>query len=149
MKLIAVCLFAACCYSLASAIITNGPDTTYQRKKLEEVLRQLYDVKEIMQHNEKMLSTPPENIEDCCCLSALQCFKANMEVHFNTTERNQKKLLKSLKSHLTMRGLNFCNSESQMSTCQTCDSHPQVTVQVFLNRLESLIQRGITKLSMK
>uniref|UniRef100_A0A665TJ25 Interleukin n=1 Tax=Echeneis naucrates TaxID=173247 RepID=A0A665TJ25_ECHNA len=133
MKLIAVCLFAACCYSLASAIITNGPDTTYQRKKLEEVLRQLYDVKEIMQHNEKMLSTPPENIEDCCCLSALQCFKANMEVHFNTTERNQKKLLKSLKSHLTV--------SKAPSTCQTCDSHPQVTVQVFLNRLESLIQR--------
>ncbi|XP_022616105.1 interleukin-21 [Seriola dumerili] len=147
MKLVLLCLFAVCCYSLAqTTTTTNGPNTSLQKRKLEEALRQLNEVKRRQQHYEEMLNAP-ENIEDCCCLSALQCFKANMQVHFNVTEGKEKKLYNSLKNHLTVRSLDFCNSGNDTPTCQNCYLHPKVKAQEFFNRLESLIQRGITKLN--
>ncbi|XP_071314302.1 interleukin-21 [Trachinotus anak] len=152
MKLVVLCLFAVCCYSLANTTTANGPNEIILRRKLEEVLRQLNEVRENLQHEEKMLNTPPENIEDCCCVSALRCFRDNLKVHFNDTERKQRKLFKSLQSPLTERGLAFCesgNNTVSQSSCQGCESHPKAKVQDFFNRLESLIQRGITKLSMK
>ncbi|GAA6222006.1 interleukin-21-like isoform X1 [Lates japonicus] len=142
MKLVVLCLFAVYCFSLANT-------TPLTRRKLEEVLRQLSEVKESLQHSDKMLSAPPENIEDCCCLSALSCFRANLNLHFNITEKKQKKLYKSLNSSITERGLNFCNPGSDTATCQDCDLHPKVNVQEFFKSLESLIQRAITKLTMK
>ncbi|KAK2848808.1 hypothetical protein Q5P01_008642 [Channa striata] len=136
-----------CCWALVNAMTTNVPDKSNQKRKLEEVLRQLNEVKSL-QHNEAMLSAPPENIEDCCCLSALQCFRANMQVHFNMAEKKQSKLYKSLKHRYTEKGLEFCNSGSR-STCQDCHSHPKVNVNEFFNRLESLIQRAIARLNME
>ncbi|XP_058505025.1 interleukin-21 isoform X2 [Solea solea] len=119
-----------------------------QRRKLQEVLKQLKDVKENLQHNNKTLNTPPANVEDCCCQSALECFRANMQVHFNIAEKTQSKLYKSLKKPLTVSSLDFCNSGNNMPTCDRCDEHPKVNVQEFFKRLESLIQRGITRLTM-
>ncbi|AWP11683.1 putative interleukin-21-like [Scophthalmus maximus] len=95
-----------------------------------------------------MLSSPPENIEDCCCLSALECFRANMQVHLNVTGRKLHKLLRSLKNPLTLSGLDSCKSGNDTLTCHDCDSHPKVNVQEFFNRLESLIQRAISRLVM-
>ncbi|XP_041800361.1 interleukin-21 isoform X2 [Chelmon rostratus] len=120
-----------------------------ERKKLQEVLRQLNAVKSSLQHNEQMLNTPPKNIEDCCCLSALHCFRTNLQVQFNITERNRSKLYRSLNHHFTESGLNFCNSGNVRPTCQDCDSHPKENASEFFNRLESLIQRAIARLSMK
>ncbi|KAG7517494.1 interleukin-21-like isoform X2 [Solea senegalensis] len=140
MKLIVFCLLAVCAVAAA--------DRTLQRRKLQEVLRQLKDVKENLQHNKTMLNTPPENVEDCCCQSALECFRANMQVHFNITEKKQSKLYRSLKKPLTLSSLDFCNSGNNMPTCDKCDEHPKVNVQEFFKRLESLIQRGITRLTM-
>ncbi|XP_069025569.1 interleukin-21 [Embiotoca jacksoni] len=142
MKLVLFCLFAVCCCSPASTTRTS------ERRKLEEVLKQLNSVKESLQHNEQMVNTPPENIEDCCCLSALQCFRVTLQFQFNATERKQMKLSKSLQHPLTMRGLDFCNDRNSASSCQTCDSHPKQKGKEFFNRLESLIQRARTKLSM-
>uniref|UniRef100_A0A3B4TVY4 Interleukin 21 n=1 Tax=Seriola dumerili TaxID=41447 RepID=A0A3B4TVY4_SERDU len=152
MKLVLLCLFAVCCYSLAqTTTTTNGPNTSLQKRKLEEALRQLNEVKRRQQHYEEMLNAP-ENIEDCCCLSALQCFKANMQVHFNVTEGKEKKLYNSLKNHLTVRSLDFCNSGNdtlhEELICCTHSTWPLVNFSFeFFNRLESLIQRGITKLN--
>ncbi|XP_044061888.1 interleukin-21 [Siniperca chuatsi] len=147
MKLLVFCLIAVCCSSLASTTTNNDK---LVRKKLQEVLRQLNDVKESLQHNEKnkTMNTPPNNIEDCCCLSALQCFRANLQVQFNITERKTSKLYRSLKNSITERGLNFCNSATVTSTCQDCGSHPKEHATEFFNRLESLIQKAITRLSM-
>lgn len=47
-------------------------------------------------------------LQDCCYLSALQCFRSNLQVHFNILEKKQRKLYKlhkSLGSHLTVRKL--------------------------------------------
>ncbi|XP_040904916.1 interleukin-21 [Toxotes jaculatrix] len=140
MKLVVLCLFAVCCCSLAN--------TTNSRKKLEEVLRQLRDVKTSLQNDDKMLNTPPENIENCCSLKALECFRANLKLHFNINEKKQSKLYRSLTHTLTVNGLDFCNSGNKTLPCQHCDSHPKAPAQEFFNRLESLIQRGITRLTM-
>uniref|UniRef100_A0A3Q3M6J7 Uncharacterized protein n=1 Tax=Mastacembelus armatus TaxID=205130 RepID=A0A3Q3M6J7_9TELE len=149
MKLVLLFLFAVCFCSLGNTTTNRG---VLVQKKLEEVLRQVNDVKESL---EMMVNSPPQNIEDCCCLSALKCFQANLQVHFNITERKQSKLNKSLRHRLTESGLNFCNSGmtvlfSLQSTCQDCTSHPKVNVNEFLNRLESLIQRSrITEASLE
>nr|XP_046261819.1 interleukin-21 isoform X2 [Scatophagus argus] len=146
MKLVVFCLFAVCCCSVASRS-TGSIDKTQQRRKLQEVLRQLKAVKDIIPLSEGMLNTPPNNIEDCCCLSALQCFRANLQVQFNMTERHQSKLYRSLRNPITESGLDFCNSQDVTSTCQDCTSHPKENAKEFFNRLESLIQRAISRLS--
>ncbi|XP_026214398.1 interleukin-21 isoform X2 [Anabas testudineus] len=113
-----------------------------QLRKLGEVLRELNDVKDILQNTEKMINTPPQDIEDCCYASALQCFRSNLELHFNaetSANRKLKKLFKSLRNQLTVKALDS-NSESN-STCQACDLHPKVNGREFFNRLETLIQR--------
>ncbi|XP_061644058.1 interleukin-21 isoform X1 [Phyllopteryx taeniolatus] len=142
MKLVLLCLLAVCCSSLASAT-----DMTLERRKLVEVLRQLGDVKDSLQHGELLVNTPPQNIEDCCCLSALRCFRASLHVQFNLTERRQNKLYRSLKHPITERGLDLCKSGNAVATCATCDSHPKTTAREFVNRLESLIQKAISRLS--
>ncbi|XP_045885712.1 interleukin-21 [Micropterus dolomieu] len=144
MKLVVLCLFAVCCFSLANT------STNITERKLQEVLRQLKDVRlSLQQHDQNMtLNTPPRNIEDCCCLSALQCFRANLQVKFNAADRKTNKLYRSLSNPITERGLNFCNSGNVMSTCQDCDSHPKENATEFFNRLESLIQMAITRRSM-
>uniref|UniRef100_A0A3P8RPL9 Interleukin n=1 Tax=Amphiprion percula TaxID=161767 RepID=A0A3P8RPL9_AMPPE len=132
MKLVVFCLLAVCCCSLANTDVKD-----MQKRKLQEVLLQLSDVKESLQHSEQELRTPPKNIEDCCCLSALQCFRANLNVQFNITEkRKQRRLYNSLRDPFTVRGLDFCNS-----TCQDCASHPKEKASEFFSRLESLIER--------
>uniref|UniRef100_A0A3Q3JYQ2 Interleukin n=1 Tax=Monopterus albus TaxID=43700 RepID=A0A3Q3JYQ2_MONAL len=140
MKLFVLCLFAVSCYTLINAKTT---DRQNQKKKLKEVLFQLDEVKRSLQNPEKMVNTPPQNIEDCCCLSALQCFRANLQVHFNVTDKKQGKLYKSLNffNPLQENGLRFCNSGNDEPTCQDCVSHPKVNAREFFNRLESLIQR--------
>ncbi|KAM8732973.1 interleukin-21 [Acanthopagrus latus] len=147
MKLVVFCLFAVYCCSLASTA-TRETDRTLQRKKLQEVLKQLNAVKVSLQQSEKLLYTPPRNIEDCCCLSALKCFQANLEVSFNVKEGRQRQLFRSLKHPLTERGLNFCSSPNVNSTCQECVSHPRQNATEFYNRLESLIQMAISRLTM-
>ncbi|XP_068182448.1 interleukin-21 [Antennarius striatus] len=133
------------CCSLAR-VSTKWVDRTLQRKKLQEVLIQLNAVKVTLQHSEQQLNTPPMDIEDCCCLSALECYRANLHVQFNTTERNHRQLSRSLKNHLTKSGL--CDSHKANSSCQDCASHPKENATEFFNRLQSLIQKGIDRLSM-
>ncbi|XP_028315101.1 interleukin-21 [Gouania willdenowi] len=118
-----------------------------QRRKLQETLRELNQVQNTMRQKEQMLNTPPENVEDCCCVSALTCFRANLQVQFNLTQGSPRKLYRSLKHSLTVKALDFCNTRSTTTSCQTCDSHPKEEAGVFFSRLKSLIQRGITKLS--
>nr|XP_057908994.1 interleukin-21 [Doryrhamphus excisus] len=137
------CLLALCyCFSLA-----GGTDMTLERRKLVEVLQQLGEVQDSLQHRELLVNTPPRNIEDCCCLSALRCFRANLQVQFNVTERKQEKFYRSLKHPITERGLDFCRSGKAVPNCKTCESHPKENAQEFVNRLRSLIQRAISRLS--
>nr|UOV22688.1 interleukin 21 [Oostethus manadensis] len=75
---------------------------TLERRKLVEVLEQLNQVQDSLQHRQLLVNTPPRNIEDCCCLSALRCFRANLQVRFNVTERKQKKFYRSLKHPITV-----------------------------------------------
>uniref|UniRef100_A0A3Q4HDM1 Interleukin n=1 Tax=Neolamprologus brichardi TaxID=32507 RepID=A0A3Q4HDM1_NEOBR len=120
MKLIVFCLFTIYCCSLVKA-------STMEHKKLKEVLREL-----------KMLKS---NLPDCCCLTALTCFRETLLEHFGISGKYQKKLYKSLNHTLTISGLNFCNTETSTTNCSTCHSHPKENASEFFNRLESLVQR--------
>ncbi|XP_034037328.1 interleukin-21 isoform X2 [Thalassophryne amazonica] len=103
-----------------------------------------------LQHNEVLLNTPPQNIQDCCCVSALRCFHKNLK-YLNVAERQvHVKLQKSLKHSLTERGLDFCNQgKAESTTCQNCTTYPKANSKEFVIRLESLIQRALTKRKMK
>ncbi|XP_074505176.1 interleukin-21 isoform X2 [Sebastes fasciatus] len=142
MKLVVFCLFAVCCSSLASTSANRTGKPMY-KKKIEEVRRHLKIWRESLQHNEQMeLSTPPRNIEDCCCLSAWQCFRANLNVQFNVTEIRNKKLYRGLHSHITEKGLcNSSDSGNAQSTCQDCASQPKENAREFFDRLENLMQK--------
>ncbi|XP_037636824.1 interleukin-21 isoform X4 [Sebastes umbrosus] len=120
------------------------------KKKIEEVRRHLNIWRGRLQHNEQMeLSTPPRNIEDCCCLSAWQCFRANLNVQFNVTEIRNKQLYRGLHSHITEKGLcNSSDSGNAQSTCQDCASQPKENAREFFDRLENLMLKAITRLSM-
>ncbi|XP_075904312.1 interleukin-21 [Nelusetta ayraudi] len=146
MKLLGFCLLVVCCccWSLASPP-KNRRSFSLQRSKLEEAYRQLRSVKQALQHSEKLLYTPPKNIEDCCCLPALECFRANFNLTFQATEGHHRKFYRSLENPITVRGL--CDSQSSNSTCQDCHAHPKQSAQEFFNRLESLIQKAIARLS--
>ncbi|CAK6965338.1 interleukin-21 isoform X2 [Scomber scombrus] len=97
-------------------------------------------------HSELTLHTPPQNIEDCCSMSALQCYRANLQV-FNSQDRKMSKLIKSLNSHITVRGLDFCDSGAAEPNCTECHLHPKENANEFFNRLESFIQKAITRLT--
>ncbi|XP_051810653.1 interleukin-21 [Acanthochromis polyacanthus] len=146
MKLVVLCLLAVCCCSLADT------DVKQTRRKLQEVLLRLTDVKESLQSSEQELRTPPKNIEDCCCRSALQCFRTNLNGGINAIEkRKQRQLYISLRDPAIVEGLDFCNAGNatvSQSTCQDCGSHPKEKASEFFSRLESLIERAIAKLTM-
>ncbi|XP_041653303.1 interleukin-21 [Cheilinus undulatus] len=147
MKLIAFCLLAVCCYSLANTE-TNGAGRSIKSIKLQEVLNFLKETRENLQPSEQLLNTPPQDIEDCCCLPALECFRKNLLEQLSGAEGERRKLLKSLRHPLTASGLNFCTSANNQTTCQSCDSHPKQNVATFFNRMETLIQSAITRLNM-
>ncbi|XP_078025686.1 interleukin-21 [Epinephelus lanceolatus] len=142
MKLVVFCLFAVCCTSLAS----TSANRKFERK-LQEILR-LVDTVKKQQHTKLDLHTPPQNIEDCCCLSALKCFRANMGVHFNISEQFQGKLYSSLNHTLTVNGLTVNNSRNTECTCGDCDLHQTTNATVFFSRLRTFIEKGLTRLRM-
>uniref|UniRef100_A0A674P1M8 Interleukin 21 n=1 Tax=Takifugu rubripes TaxID=31033 RepID=A0A674P1M8_TAKRU len=144
MKPLVLCLFAVCCWCVADASADVSDDKVKQQRKLEEILRELGMVKRRLQNSKKMLSTPSENIGDCCCLSALKCFRENFKEIFSLTDLPQKKLYRSLTNTLTEKGLDFCDSKN--STCQDCHSHPEEKAEKFFDRLNSLIQKAIDRL---
>ncbi|XP_011609274.1 interleukin 21 isoform X2 [Takifugu rubripes] len=170
MKPLVLCLFAVCCWCVADASADVSDDKVKQQRKLEEILRELGMVKRrlqvgpggvsllfcraaavfthftlfALQNSKKMLSTPSENIGDCCCLSALKCFRENFKEIFSLTDLPQKKLYRSLTNTLTEKGLDFCDSKN--STCQDCHSHPEEKAEKFFDRLNSLIQKAIDRL---
>ncbi|KAG7237957.1 hypothetical protein INR49_031473 [Caranx melampygus] len=66
----------------------------------------------------------------------------------NETHKHHDIMLNTPPENIKVQGLDFCNSENNTTTCEACDSHPKVNVQEFFKRLEALIQRGISKLTM-
>lgn len=140
MKLIVLCLFAVCCCSSAKA-------STKEREKLQEVLRELKLLRSNLQSRELMkMNTPPKDIEDCCCLTALNCFRNTLRDHFGVNDKYPRKLYRSLNHQLTISGMNFCNTENSTTSCPTCLSHPEEEASEFFSRLESLIQRGLSRI---
>ncbi|MEQ2185989.1 hypothetical protein GOODEAATRI_024083 [Goodea atripinnis] len=143
MKLVAFCLFAVFCCSLA--LPTLKPRYI---NKLKETLDELRRFKTNLTNTEKMekrVNMPPKDIQDCGCLSALKCFEEGVST-FNSTPY-QIKLFRSLRNPTTAGALQFCAKDSTPS-CSECKAHPTESVDRFLSDLESLIQMGITKLKM-
>ncbi|XP_027135342.1 interleukin-21 isoform X3 [Larimichthys crocea] len=136
MKLVVFCLFALSCCALANK---SSNKQLLQRRKFNEIIRQMEPVQASLQLNGQMLHTPPNNITDCCFLSALRCFRTSLQMQFDI-EKNHKLFSKSLRHHITEEGMNFCDSGNN-STCQECHTHPKKNVTEFFDRLKTLLQR--------
>lgn len=54
-------------------------------------------------------------LQECCCLSALRCFRDNFKNKFNTTETTQKRFYKSLNNSLTV--------STTLSKTTNCDQY--------------------------
>uniref|UniRef100_A0A3Q0SNF6 Interleukin n=1 Tax=Amphilophus citrinellus TaxID=61819 RepID=A0A3Q0SNF6_AMPCI len=126
MKLIVLCLFAVWCCSLAKA-------STKEREKLQEVLRELKLVRNSLQVSSST-STFKRSENDCCCLTALKCFRDTLQDHFGMNEKYPRKLYRSLSHQLTVSAL-------FVTSYPTCCSHTEEEASEFFSRLESLIQR--------
>ncbi|KAL3044532.1 hypothetical protein OYC64_012927 [Pagothenia borchgrevinki] len=88
-----------------------------------------------------MLNTLPQNIEDSCC--PLKCFQDNLKSHFNS--KDIKRLSNSLNSTITATHL--CSSGNDtMLQCTDCDSHPRENAGIFFKRLESFVEKAISRL---
>nr|AVV62031.1 interleukin 21 isoform X2 [Paralichthys olivaceus] len=90
MKLVVLFLVAVCCCAL-------GIGANIEQNQLDEVLKILDAVKREQLNNTKKLSSPPNDIEEHCCPSALKCFQVNLKGHFNATNKNIFRLEKSLR----------------------------------------------------
>uniref|UniRef100_A0A3B5PXS9 Interleukin n=1 Tax=Xiphophorus maculatus TaxID=8083 RepID=A0A3B5PXS9_XIPMA len=137
MKLVAFCLLALCCCTLAMP----APMKTSSIRKLRETLfelRKFNDTLTSMDKTEKRVNMLPKNTEqECGCLSALKCFEEGVSTFSHTMQ--QIKLFRSLRNKLTISGLQFCAKDSTPS-CSECKTHPTESVDEFLNQLESLLQ---------
>ncbi|XP_076005267.1 interleukin-21 [Genypterus blacodes] len=142
MKLALFCFLVVGCCCLADVTASRSLN------KLKEALKEVRKLKESLQ-DELLLNIPPQNIEDCCCLPALHCFRDKL-MKLNVTDKDtHTKLGRSLRSHHIESSLNFCNSvDAQPTTCQTCDSQLSGSSSEFIDRLQSLIQRAVVKLNM-
>ncbi|KAK5864421.1 hypothetical protein PBY51_015665 [Eleginops maclovinus] len=132
MKFVILCLFAVFCSSLARTVPTEHV--------LKEVLRNLKLLKQRVKSNEHMMNTPPRNIEDSCC--PLQCFQDNLSSLSNVI--TARKLSMSLNSTIIENGI--CSSgNNKMLQCTDCDTHPKKSAREFFDRLETLVQKAITR----
>ncbi|XP_024136463.1 uncharacterized protein LOC112151674 [Oryzias melastigma] len=136
-KILVFCLFAVCYCSLAKA----EPHTI---RKLKEVLIQLNSLRKTMKDNRQMVHSP-KNFESCCSLKALDCFQNALKEDLNASES---KLYKSLTKSITRQGIKFCDEKKTPESCLNCTSYSKENLPEFFIRLESLIQKSITRLSL-
>ncbi|CAB1337345.1 unnamed protein product, partial [Coregonus sp. 'balchen'] len=108
--------------------------------KLTEVLKELKALNKSVEHNSVMLNTPSLDMEECCSLYALECFRA-MVPHLTARNKQlQHKFAKSLRNPLISTSLDSCSLEEREKTvCQGCDSYPKDS-QKWVQQLESLLQ---------
>nr|XP_046178825.1 uncharacterized protein LOC124010443 [Oncorhynchus gorbuscha] len=140
MKLLVCCLLAITCCVLANV------DKVERTMKLTEVLKELRQLNKSVAHNGMMLNTPTLDIEECCFLSALECFR-KMVPSLRAKQKNlQRKVIKNL-SPLTFRGVDSCSREERENkVCQGCDSYPMKDSREFVKQLESLLQKAMNRL---
>ncbi|XP_055743973.1 interleukin-21-like [Salvelinus fontinalis] len=141
MKLLVCCLLAITCCVLANV------DKVERIMKLTEVLKELRRLNKSVEHNGVKLNTPTLDIEECCFLSALECFQ-KMVPRLNTNKNHlQRKVIKNLKNPLTFRGVDSCSQEERENkVCQGCDSYPMKDSREFVQQLESLLQKAMNRL---
>ncbi|KAG7461985.1 hypothetical protein MATL_G00197050 [Megalops atlanticus] len=115
--------------------------------KLTEVMKELNLLNRGVQHNGLRLNTPTSDVEECCALKALSCFRENLQLLPTANKRHQHKLTKSLKSQMIVNSVNTCSQEEiQKATCPRCDSFPKRDTKEFVRELESLLQKTYSRL---
>ncbi|XP_031647259.1 interleukin-21 [Oncorhynchus kisutch] len=135
MKLLVCCLLAITCCVLANV------DKVKRTMKLTEVLKELRELNKSVAHNGMMLNTPTLDIEECCFLSALECFRKMVPSLKAKQKKLQRKVIKNL-SPLTFGGVDSCSREERENkVCQGCDSYPMKDSREFVKKLESLLQK--------
>ncbi|KAJ8382366.1 hypothetical protein SKAU_G00031440 [Synaphobranchus kaupii] len=103
---------------------------------LKQVGTELYHLEKSLQHKGLMLHTPTHN-NDCCSLSALECFRVNVN-RLQTTKKNlQRKLSKNLMTPMIK------------ASCPPCSSYPKSGSEQFVQELQFLLQKATNRLMWK
>ncbi|KAJ8372102.1 hypothetical protein AAFF_G00294660 [Aldrovandia affinis] len=79
--------------------------------KLSEVRKELDVLGKGLQHEGLMLNTPTNDIEECCSVSALQCFRENVPLLRANNKNLQRKLTKNLRSSKIVASVNTCSED--------------------------------------
>uniref|UniRef100_A0A674B680 Interleukin 21 n=1 Tax=Salmo trutta TaxID=8032 RepID=A0A674B680_SALTR len=139
MKLLVCCLLAITCCVLANA------DNVERTMKLTEVLKELRQLNKSVEVGQSAIFLNTF-FEECCFLSTLECFK-KMVPHLKTKQKKlQRKVIRNL-SPLTFTGVDSCSREERENkVCQGCDSYPMKDSREFVQQLESLLQKAMTRL---
>ncbi|KAJ0049735.1 hypothetical protein NL108_000591 [Boleophthalmus pectinirostris] len=145
MKLLLLSLFTVVCCVWVNATVEDQ----IGRHRLDELLVYLRAVKKNMQNGDNLVSTPPQDVQDHCCLTALECFGTTLHLQFNAAHvKHVRKLIRGLRSRTTEKTMSFCHSNTTLPNCQdSCNMHPKKSANEFLQKLESLIQRANTNLA--
>uniref|UniRef100_A0A4W5JCD8 Interleukin-21 n=1 Tax=Hucho hucho TaxID=62062 RepID=A0A4W5JCD8_9TELE len=121
-------------------------DKVEKSMKLTEVIKELRELNKSVEHNGMMLNTPTLDIEECCFLSALECFQTMVPQLKARQKKIQQKVVRNLKSKL-LRSVVSCNrEEGKNKACQGCDSYPLKDSREFVKQLESLLQKALNRL---
>ncbi|KAG5845453.1 interleukin-21 isoform X2 [Anguilla rostrata] len=97
-----------------------------------------------------MLHTPTNDIDECCSLSVLECFRGNVNLLQATQKKLQHKLFKKLMNPMIVSNMNFCTlEETQKAICPPCNSYPKRNSEQFVKELRLLLQKATARLTWK
>ncbi|KAL4641616.1 IL-21 [Arapaima gigas] len=115
-----------------------------RQNKIKEVLREVTALSQNLQHDGLLLNTPSRDIDECCFLSALPCFRDNVRL-VNTIRKSifPLKISHSLNSTSLMNAVySTCVQYGvQDADCAACDSYPKKNSKEFIKELERLLEK--------
>ncbi|XP_035379588.1 interleukin-21 isoform X2 [Electrophorus electricus] len=122
--------------------MTAVDKTNHFRSTIKQAMELTKKVK-----NDTFLSSPTNDIEDCCAQSALQCFSSQLLKIPTTYKTLLRKLNKNLSKSVIVESVGNCSRKERAKViCKSCDSYPMVDNKEFLKNLLSFLQKAFSRL---
>ncbi|KAL6474064.1 hypothetical protein MHYP_G00176250 [Metynnis hypsauchen] len=132
-------LLAMTCWAETSPAITN-------KDMLMVAIRQVTQLK-ITKQTDSLFYSPTTGIEDCCALSALECFNSQLLTLPTSNKDLQMKLRKTLRKKSIVSSVDRCTAEQKAKVnCQPCNSYPMIDSHEFMKNLLNLLQKSFMQL---
>ncbi|KAG7458953.1 hypothetical protein MATL_G00226090 [Megalops atlanticus] len=140
-------LFVCCLLVIAANAVTAAP-AGQKLAKLREVLNDFKKINGSIEHNGLMLNTPlMDDDEKCCAGSVLKCFSSKLSELKTTKAEHMKKFRRNLEKSMIEKSVNACSEEdTKKAICQACEDYSMKDSRVFMQALESLLQKAYDRL---